>query len=70
MADEQKSTKGAAQGRKFLGVMFECCNAYARVYLNRDGSAYAGRCPRCTKSVRFKVSAEGTGSDRRFWSAR
>ena len=70
MADEQTRTKSAAEGRRFLGVMFECCSVYARVYLNRDGSAYAGRCPRCTRSVRFKVSAEGTGSDQRFWRAR
>ena len=70
MAEQQRDSEGKAQGRKYLGVMFECCNVYARVYENRDGTHYAGRCPRCMKSVRFRISHDGDGSDNRFWRAR
>ena len=51
--------------RKFLGIQFACCGAYARIYLNRDGTAYHGHCPRCAKPVTIKVGKGGT-SDRFF----
>jgi len=54
-------------GRPFLGVRFRCCGAYARVYLNRNGTAYEGRCPRCLKPVRALVGP--TGTDSRFFDA-
>ena len=41
--------------RPFLGVQFDCCGAYARVYRNKEGTAYVGRCPRCMRSVSFQV---------------
>jgi hypothetical protein len=55
-------------GRPWLGVHFECCGVYARVYRESDGSAYVGRCPRCTRTVRFRVGPGGTAD--RFFSAR
>ena len=48
------------QKRAFLGIMFECCNVYGRIYKNKEGTAYVGRCPRCLRSVRARVGAEGT----------
>ena len=56
-----------AQKRKFLGVVFQCCKVYARVYVNKDGTAYAGRCPRCGKSLEMKIGPRGT--DSRFFTA-
>ncbi len=52
-------------GRPFLGVMFDCCRVYARVYLNTAGDAYVGGCPRCGRPLRFRVGAGGSGE--RFW---
>jgi len=48
--------------KKFLGVMFECCNVYQRIYLNKDKNAYEGRCPKCYKLVKAKVGPGGTNA--------
>ncbi len=56
-----------SQERPFLGVTFECCKTYARVYRNAAGTHYAGTCPRCARPVKFKIGEGGSGS--RFWTA-
>ncbi len=48
--------------KKFLGLKFTCCGVYARVYVNRDGTAYEGRCPKCLKPVKLKIGEGGTDS--------
>lgn len=53
--------------RPSITVHFRCCNAYARVYLNHDGSAFAGHCPRCARPVRVKAAPGGTRA--RVWVA-
>ena len=57
-----------AEKRKFLGVHFQCCNVYSRVYVNKEGTRYEGSCPRCGKRVEMKIGSGGT--DNRFFSAR
>lgn len=53
--------------RPFIGVTFACCNVYARIYLNRDGNAFEGRCPRCyRKKVVVNVVEHGGTTDRFF----
>ncbi len=53
--------------RPFVGLLFRCCNVYARAYLNAKGTAYAATCPRCSERVRIAVSPKGTKG--RFFSA-
>jgi PHP family Zn ribbon phosphoesterase len=53
--------------RPFIGMLFKCCQVYTRIYLNKAGSAYDGRCPRCGKSIRIEARPGGSAS--RFWSA-
>jgi hypothetical protein len=52
--------------RRFLGVHFACCGVYARVYVNREGTEYVGRCPRCLSPARFVIGE--TGESGRFFS--
>lgn len=60
-------SRGAADGRPWVGIHFDCCGIYTRVYRNREGTAYVGVCPRCTRRVRLKVGPNGTSA--RFFVA-
>lgn len=59
--DTQSNSPGR---RRFLGVQFACCGVYARVYVNRDETAYEGHCPRCMRPIRIGIGpgARVTGS--------
>ena len=46
--------------RPFLRVVFECCNIYQRIYRDRSEQYYVGRCPRCLRSITFKIASNGT----------
>jgi hypothetical protein len=48
--------------RKFIGVRFNCCGIYVRIYVNKEGTAYEGRCPKCYRPVKFKIGTGGTDS--------
>ncbi len=54
--------------KKFIGIMFECCNVYARIYKNAQGTHYTGACPRCMRRVNIKIGEGGT--EQRFFNAR
>ncbi len=53
--------------KKFLGIMFNCCSVYGRIYENKDKTAYVGRCPKCLRTVRVKIGDGGT--ENRFFNA-
>jgi len=53
--------------RPSLSVHWKCCNVYARVYLNREETYFAGNCPRCAKPMRIRA-VKGGGSKARFWT--
>ena len=57
-----------SEKRQFLGIIFECCNVYGRIYKNKEGTAYVGKCPRCLKTVIVRVEEGGTNN--RFFKAR
>ena len=54
--------------RKFLGIYFDCCHVYGRVYKNKEGTAYEGWCPKCRRIVYVPVGEGGT--NQRFFRAR
>lgn len=58
-------TGSGAGGRPWIGVRFLCAGAYVRVPRNKDGTAYLAMCPRCGKTVRFRVGPGGT--EQRFF---
>lgn len=66
-APSAQPARSAAEHGRFLGVHFACCDAYARIYPNRAGTAYVGHCPRCARQVRFEIGPGGT--DARFFVA-
>jgi hypothetical protein len=51
---------GGHAPRPFLSIHFACCNIYLRLYRAPGAAEYAGRCPRCGKSVKFPVGEGGT----------
>lgn len=53
--------------RPWVGIRFDCCGMYVRVYRNAESTEYLGRCPRCGKRVRLRVGEGGT--DARFFVA-
>lgn len=54
-------------GRRFVGIYFACCGVYSRIYVNAQGTAYVGYCPRCCGRVELEVGPHGT--TQRFFSA-
>lgn len=58
-ATSRAPSKPSMVGRPWLSVMFDCCRVYQRVYRNAAGDRYSGRCPKCGRSVGFRVGHGG-----------
>ncbi len=70
-AEDENSGTGARnrtlKGRPWLAVYWKCCQVYSRIYRNKKGDAYEGRCPKCNRFVRAAIGPDGT--DARFFEA-
>ena len=62
---ENKVDKKQRKPRPYIGIRWECCKVYSRIYLNHKGRAYVGWCPKCGKRVQLDLSP--TGSKNRFF---
>jgi hypothetical protein len=54
--------------KPWLAVWFRCCHTYGRMYRNRSGTMYEGRCPRCGAPVKALIGPNGTSQ--RIFQAR
>ncbi len=68
MTSSDRKPEKTGQKRPFIGLRWECCGRYTRVFRHVDESHYQGRCPGCGKSVRIEVAPGGTES--RFFRVR
>ncbi|MEM9827886.1 MAG: hypothetical protein AAF958_14950 [Planctomycetota bacterium] len=67
-ADRSDAGSTAEARGAYLGIQFECCGVYGRIYKRADGLAYAGHCPRCIKPITIGIRPGGT--DCRFFRVR
>ncbi|GHT35688.1 hypothetical protein FACS189427_05550 [Planctomycetales bacterium] len=58
----QNTQQQPKDARKYIGIRFNCCGVYTRIYVNKEGTAYEGRCPKCFKPVRLKIGSGGTSA--------
>ena len=63
----KKEGEAQRKVRPFLGVKFDCCSIYSRIYQNKDGTHYIGNCPKCAKQIRIRIGYGG--SSNRFFTA-
>jgi len=58
--DAAPPADAALARRPWIGIRFDCCGVYARVYRPPSATAYEGRCPHCHRPVRVLIGRGGT----------
>ncbi len=58
--DDPPDRGASSSARKWIGIQFDCCGVYMRIYRNKKGTAYTGNCPRCKRAVEVRVGPAGT----------
>lgn len=48
-----------ATSRPWVGVHFECCGMYRRIYRRPADSSYVGHCPKCSHRISLSVGPDG-----------
>lgn len=70
-ANPQHASKSGArsdgQRRPYVGIRFDCCAVYVRVYRRREQMYYEARCPKCLRATRIRVAPNGVST--RFFTA-
>lgn len=56
---DQNAENPSEDQRPYIGVLFECCGVYARIYRQPKRMVYLGRCPKCLRLVRVRVAKDG-----------
>lgn len=64
-ASQPKQPAVSRGSERFVGIRFLCCGTYARIRVNRQGNAYQGHCPKCSRPIRIEIGPGG--SDSRFF---
>jgi len=64
---EKSAAQAQGMQKPWIAITWTCCSVYSRVYRNRQGDAYEGQCPKCSKRVRVRVGPGGTNV--RFFDA-
>ena len=62
-----KSVDNLQCGKPFIGIKFDCCNVYNRIFVNKGKTAYEGRCQKCLQKISVKIRKDGVST--RFFSA-
>jgi hypothetical protein len=65
--DPADTSASARQARPWLAIYWKCCRVYSRIYRDRRGHAYEGRCPSCARAVQVPIGPGGTSA--RFFEA-
>ena len=66
MMREARDREAPAQARKWLGVLCKQCNLYQRIYIDRGGERYRGKCIGCKREIVVLIDRR-RGVDARFF---
>ena len=64
-ADPPSPHTTVSGGKRWLGILFNCCHVYGRIYKDAANRRYRGRCPSCGTAIDVPVGTGGTS--RRFF---